>query len=152
MEYLSSSIRQSFLNFALRIMLCNALMQPHFVYAATAWYPNLNRKFSRKVKISQNKCIRFCFFLGNRVHTGLDEFRKINWLPTREHFEQCVFLGAFTFCNNLSPAYMSDIFFRSNMQHNTQKSTHMLSFLGKILIQANMVLLYSGEQPDFLRF
>ena len=25
-------------------MLCNALIQPHFDYACTAWYPNLTKK------------------------------------------------------------------------------------------------------------
>ena len=82
--------KQSFLGSSLRRMLCNALMQPHFDYAATAWFPNLNKKFKKKVQIAQNKCIRFCLFLGNRTHIGVNEFRKINWLPTRERFEQCV--------------------------------------------------------------
>ena len=27
-----------------RQLLCNALIQPHFDYAGTAWYPNLNKK------------------------------------------------------------------------------------------------------------
>ena len=87
-------------------------MQPHYDYAATAWYPNLNIKFSRKVQIAQNKCIMFCLSLEDRAHIGIDEFRKFNWLPTRERFEQCVCLGELKFCKNRSPAYMSDIFVR----------------------------------------
>ena len=138
--------KQPFLNFYLRRMLCNALMQPHFDYAATAWYPNLNRKFSRKVQIAQNKCIRFCLSLENRAHIGIDEFRKINWLPTRERFEQCVCLEAFKFCNNLSPAYMSDIFVRSNTQHNTRKSTHMLRVSAKNTNLAHQSLSYIGPK------
>ena len=109
--------KQSFLNVYVRRMLCNALMQHHFDYAATAWYPNLNRKFSKKVQIAQNKCI--------------DEFRKINWLPTIERFEQCVCLGVFKFCKNLSPVYMSDIFVRSNTQHNTKIHPHAKGFCEK---------------------
>ena len=34
--------KQSFLNSKLRRMLCNALIQPHFDYACSVWYSNLN--------------------------------------------------------------------------------------------------------------
>ena len=34
--------KNSFLTPGLRRMLCNALMQPHFDYACSAWYPKLN--------------------------------------------------------------------------------------------------------------
>ena len=129
-------------------MLCNALMQPHFDYAATAWYPNLKRKFSKKIQIAQNKCIRFCLSLENRTHIGIDEFRKINWLPTRERFEQCVCVGAFKFCKTLSTAYMSDIFARSEARHNTRKSTHMLRIPAKNTNLCQQGLSYIG--PKFL--
>ena len=39
--------------------------------------------------------------------------------------------GAFKFFKNLYPAYMSDISVRSNTQHNTRKSTHMLTVSAK---------------------
>ena len=100
--------KQSFLNFSLPRMLCNALMQPHFDYSATAWYPNLNRKFSKKVQIAQNKCIRFCLSLANRTHIGIDEF-----------------------CQNLSPAYMSDIFSTLSTTHgNSNLGQQGLSYIG----------------------
>ena len=34
-----------FLTPQLRTLMCNALIQPHFDYAGTAWYHNLNEKF-----------------------------------------------------------------------------------------------------------
>ena len=37
----------SFLTPGLRRMLCNALIQPHFDYAYSAWYPNLNAKLKK---------------------------------------------------------------------------------------------------------
>ena len=73
--------KQKFLGFSLRRLLCNALIQPHFDYACAAWYPNLNKRFVKKIKICQNKCIRFCLKLKNRDHVGVKEFREINWLP-----------------------------------------------------------------------
>ena len=38
----------------LKRLLCNALIQPHFDHACSAWYPNLNKKFNRKLQISSN--------------------------------------------------------------------------------------------------
>ena len=40
--------------------LCNALIQPHFDYACSAWYPNLNKNLTKKMQTAQNKCIREC--------------------------------------------------------------------------------------------
>ena len=48
-------------------VLCNALVQPHFDYACSAWYPNLTQNLSKKLQTTQNKCIRFCLQLGNRL-------------------------------------------------------------------------------------
>ena len=47
------SRKNRFLDSSLRRLLCNALVQPHFDYAYSAWYPNLTQTI-------QNKCIRFC--------------------------------------------------------------------------------------------
>ena len=55
-----------YLNPQLRRMLCNTLIQPHFDYACSAWYPNLTKGIKNKLQIAQNKCIRFSLFLGNR--------------------------------------------------------------------------------------
>ena len=40
--------KNSFLTPGLRRMLCNALIQPNFDYACSAWYPNLNAKLKKK--------------------------------------------------------------------------------------------------------
>ena len=102
-------------------------VQRFLIYACSAWYPNLNKKYSQKVQIAQNKCIRICLFLENRAHIGINEFRKINWLPTRERFEQCVSVRVYKFCKSISPSYMSDIFVKNDIRHNTRKSTEMLN-------------------------
>ena len=44
----------------------------------------------------QNKCIRFCWKLGNKTHVGVAEFNVINWLPTRKRFGQCLFVYILT--------------------------------------------------------
>ncbi len=79
--------KHKFLSPSLRRLLCNALIQPHFDFAVSAWFPNLNKKLLSKLQICQNKCIRFCLYMDNRDHIGKREFKKINWLPVQERFE-----------------------------------------------------------------
>ena len=107
-------------------MLYNALIQPHYDYACSAWYPNLNKRLTKKIQTSQNKCIRYCLKLGNRAHIGIDEFRQINWLPTKERFEQSVCVNIFKFFNNASPAYFSEVYHTLGQTQNTRRSKHKL--------------------------
>ena len=118
--------KQSFLNLKLKRLLCNALIQPHFDYASSAWYSNLNKKLKSKIQITQNKCIRFCLGLGNRTHIGFEEFKNINWLPSKERFEQCVSVGIYKLCNNLSPVYMTDIYTKTDTRYALRKGVHKL--------------------------
>ena len=89
-------------------------------------YTNLNKGLTNKIQTTQNKCIRFCLGLGNRTHLGTKEFEKINWLPTKERFEQMVSVNIYKFFNNDAPAYMKEIFHPVNMVHNTRRAKHRL--------------------------
>ena len=102
--------KNRFLSQPLRRLLCNAIIQPHFDYGCSAWYPYLNKGLKKKLQTLQNKCVRFCLNLNNRDHIGLTEFEKINWLPINDRFEQCISSTTFKFFNNRSPAYMNDVF------------------------------------------
>ena len=79
--------KQHFLDFSLRSLLANALIQPNFEYASSAWFPYLNKRLTKRIQTAQNKCIRFCLNLNNRAHIGIKEFTNINWLPTKERFD-----------------------------------------------------------------
>ena len=57
----------------LKRVLCNVLIQAHFDYACSAWYPNLNKKFKSKLQTVQNRCIRYCLQLHNRSHSGMED-------------------------------------------------------------------------------
>ena len=118
--------KQTFLNSTLRRLLCNALIQPHFDYASTAWYPNLNKRLTKGIQIAQNKCIRFCLGLENRTHIGVDEFVSINWLPTKQRFEQCVCVSVFKFFKETTPNYVSEIYHPINQSHDTRRSKNKL--------------------------
>lgn len=50
----------SFFTPALRHLLCNALIQPRFEYACSAWYSNLTKKKKCRIQTTQNKCVHFC--------------------------------------------------------------------------------------------
>ena len=70
-----------FLDVPLHRLLCNALIQPHFDYVCTTWYPNLSKKLNDKLQVTQSKCIRFCLKLQSREHISNEHFHKLNWLP-----------------------------------------------------------------------
>ena len=91
-------------------LLYNALVQPHFNYASSAWYPNLNKRLKSRLQILQNKYICFCLNLDSKAHIGLTRFEKINGLPKNDRFEQCISSMTFTYFNYLSPFYMNDVF------------------------------------------
>ena len=84
----------------LRRLLCNALIQPHFDYACSAWYPNLSKKLKNRIQTSQNKCIRFCLQLDKLSHISQKEFEIINWLHIKERYHQCVNSIAFKYFDN----------------------------------------------------
>ena len=72
-------LRQSnYLNYSSRRLLCNALIQPHFDYGCTSWYPLLSKALKTKLQIAQNKCIRFCLELPPQGHISPSHFRKMN--------------------------------------------------------------------------
>ena len=102
--------KKQFLTPALRRMLCNALIQPHFNYACLAWYSKLTQALKRKIQVMQNKCIRFCLQMKNTDHIDLKEFQELNWLNASDRFTQCLCSSAFNFIHNESPEYMSEIF------------------------------------------
>jgi len=102
--------KNKFLTPPLRRMLCNALIQPHFDYACTAWYPNLNQNLLKKLHIMQNKCIRFCLQLDNRSHIGEAQFRTINWLPVSIRVNQISNVYVFKHFANKTPVYMKELF------------------------------------------
>ena len=64
----------------MRRLLCNVLIQPHFDYACSAWYPNLSRKLKNKIQTSQNKCVRFCLQLDEMSHISQKEFETVGKL------------------------------------------------------------------------
>ena len=76
--------KNKFLTQTLCRMLCNAIIQPYFDYACSAWYAKLNGKLKKKIGIAQNNCIRFCAKFDKRHHISSKKFESINWLPVNK--------------------------------------------------------------------
>ena len=131
---------------SLHRLLCNTLIQPHYDYACSAWYPSLNKRLVKKIQISQNKCIRYCLELDNRAHIGANEFKEINWLPTKERVSQCICVTVFKFFNNMAPDYTSGIFHPSHSRHNTRMSTYKLDLPFRKSVYGKKTLSYLGPK------
>ena len=68
--------KKHFLTTSLGRILRNALIQPHFDYACTAWYPNLCKKLKNKFQTTQNNCVRFCLNVDKMAHISQYEFKN----------------------------------------------------------------------------
>ena len=102
--------KNRFLTPELRRLLCNAIIQPHFDYACSAWYPNLTQKLKKKLQVMQNKCVCFCLQLDKMSTISHKEFKDLNWLPVINRFEQCVISIVFKFINGNCPYYLNEVF------------------------------------------
>ena len=91
-------------------MLCNPLIQSQFHYTCSAWYPKLNEKLKKKIKIAQNKCVRFCLKWNGTHHISSKEFQSINWLPIYKRVHHCINATAFNFVINVYPYYLNEVY------------------------------------------
>ena len=101
--------KNKFLTPVLRRLLCNALIQPHFDYASSAWYPNLTQIMKDKIQITQNKCIRYSLQLDKMTHTSKNEFETLNWLPIKERFNQHINSIVFKHFTEQCPSYLNEV-------------------------------------------
>ena len=128
---------------AYRRLLCNALIQSHFDYQCSSWFPLLTKNSKLKLQNAQNKCIRFCLNLPPISHSYQSHFRKINWLPVSHRVEYCIANTVFKYWNGIAPEYIHEIFNLSLCRYSTRSQialeislrkaktwNKMLSFLG----------------------
>ena len=102
--------KNKFLTLALCRLLCNGLIQPHFDYASSAWYPNLTQKMKSKIQIMQNKCIWYYLQLDKMTHISKNEFETRNWLPVKDRFSQSINSNVFKYFTKQYPSYLNEVF------------------------------------------
>ena len=61
---------KNLLNFQCRKTLCSALIQCHFDYSCSSWYPGINKGLKDKLQITQNKVTIFILNYDSRTHVG----------------------------------------------------------------------------------
>lgn len=112
------------LNEKSRKLLASAIIQCYFDYASSAWYPSLTNVLKQKLKVAQNKVVRFILDMGPRTHIGQDELDKVGILNTGDRVQQLMTNHMFTVYNGLAPKYFQDHFTRRNdqSQHYTRSS------------------------------
>ena len=97
--------KNNFLTPTMRRLLCNALIQPHFDYVCSAWYPNLTKKLKHSIQSTQNKC--FCLRLDKLKYISHEKF---DWLPVTYRFKQCVIAIVFKYFSEQCPNYLNEVF------------------------------------------
>ena len=87
--------KNDFLTPTPRRFLYNTLIQPHFDYACSAWYPNLRKKLNHRIQTTLSKCMHFCLQLDKLKHVIHEDFERLDLLPVSYKFKQFVSLIAF---------------------------------------------------------
>ena len=113
--------RQSnYLNYSSRRLLCNALIQLHFDYGCTSWYPLLSKALKTKLQTAQNKCTCFCLELPPRGYINPPFSRTTNWLPVERRVEICTSTTVFKYWKGIAPSYLNDMFMPLLNNYNTR--------------------------------
>ena len=81
---------QSCMDLKTRHTLCFALIQCLFDYANPAWYSKIDKSDQKKLKIIQNKMMRFINCSGPRTHVGYSELFKAGFLEVDQRSKQLV--------------------------------------------------------------
>ena len=84
-----------------RRLLCNVLIQPHFDYGCSSWFP-LSKK-NLKLKLQKAQMYSFLTKFLPRSHIDLSHFRTINWLPISDRVEYHIVNTVFKYWNGIVP-------------------------------------------------
>ena len=109
------------LTFSARKTLCSALIQCHFDYSCSSWYPSINKNLKDKLQVAQNKMIRFILNLKNRAHIGQKEREKAGFLNVSKRVTQLKLGHVFKISNKSCPQYLAQHFYRLNEKEERLK-------------------------------
>ena len=93
----------------LRSLLWNTLVQPHFDYAYSTWYPNITNKLKHRIQTTEKKCLRFCLQLNKLKHILHEEFERLNWLLVTYNLNNLPF-PAFKYFKDQCYNYVNEVF------------------------------------------
>ena len=67
-----------------------SLIQCHFDYACSFWYPGLSKCLRERLQVTQNKMVRFDLKPDPKSHVGSEEFKSLGWLPVSKRVDQVI--------------------------------------------------------------
>ena len=94
--------------------MCSALIQCHFDYSCSSWFPGINMTLTKKLQIIQNKMIRFILNLKSRDSIRNKELSKSGFLNVTDRVKQLMMNHVFKIRNYKCPPYMLSRFSRLN--------------------------------------
>jgi hypothetical protein len=108
------------LDFQARRILVFALIQSHFDYAVSAWYWGLTKGAQKKLKILQNKVVRFILNVGPTSHIGQSDLDRVGMLFTRDRAKQLMLHHMHNVYYHNAPSYICQNFQRIDHRYNTR--------------------------------
>jgi hypothetical protein len=116
--------QKHFLTRSTKRFLVSALIQCHFDYSCSWWYPCLTQNLKTRLQTMQNKMIRFVMDFTFRTHIGHKEFKDISWLPVEHRVQQIMLCHMHKIMNNRAPDYLGSNIVSINQRHsyNTRSS------------------------------
>ena len=106
------------LNYGSRKTLCSALIQCLFDYLCSSWYPGINKELKDKLRVAQNRMIRFILKLDNRAHIGNEELEKSGFLKVNDRVKQLKLGHVFKIKKKTCPYYLATNFQNLNDDEN----------------------------------
>ena len=95
-----------------------SLIQCHFDYACSFWYPGLSKVLKNNLQVTQNKIIRFVLNMDSRAHVGSEVFKSLRWLPVSKRVDQIILNHVFKVKSGQSPDYMAEHFILASSIHS----------------------------------
>ena len=134
------------LNFESRKTLCSALIQCHFDYACSSWFPGINKTLMKKLQIMQNKIIRFILNMKCRDSIRNKELLKAGYLDVSNRVKQMKMNHVFKIKNQTCPPYMRSNFNRLNENTNrmTTRGSALNFFLPRVCGQGSSTFFFTA--------
>ena len=134
------------LNMESRKTLCTALIQCHFDYSCSSWFPGINKGLTDKLQVLQNRMIRFILKLNSRHHIGYKELKEAGFLKVNERVKQLKLGHIFRIKNKTCPSYMMTNFecLNENEDRSNTRSYKFNFFLPSTGSQGTKTFFYTG--------
>ena len=110
--------KRKFLNLTTKKLLVMSLIQCHFDYACSFWYPGLSKVLKNKLQVTHYKIIRFVLNMDSRAHVGSEVFKSLGWLPGSKKVDQIILNHIIKVKSDQSPDYMVKHFIPASSIHS----------------------------------